>query len=253
MVKLLPIEQSVMVPETIASQDLVNPYNNHHTSTSSSALARRTNPQQESPISPFLALPAELRNQIYILLLTSPFIPALRQISSRGHVSDYILPSLGLTPCLLATCRQIHNEALGVLYGANTFVAHPSLLAALPHLITPRRPVLTGPGLRNMRKWLVNLRLDVDPKFDAEGAAHAFSGADELQIDVFQAMYGSCDLAALRLFEGVRGVGVAKVVGSTGCGTYARWLERAMMTAVGDAVEPFDESTQWEAWSHGNR
>ena len=189
--------------------------------------------------SPLLALPAETRNQIYALLLTSAHIPALRTISTRGHVSDYILPALHLTPSLLRTCHQIHNEALGILYGSNTFAAHPSLLTSMPHLISPRAPILRGPGLGLIRRWYIHVRIDVDARFDAGQVKAAFSGAEALEVDVFQAVYGDCDLDVLRLFEGVRGVGTAVVGGSTGAREYAKWLERVMMEPVGSEVVPF--------------
>lgn len=196
-------------------------------------------PSLKPAMSPLLALPAELRNEIYIHLLTSSYVPAIRRISTRGYVSDYVLPSLRLTPALLRTCRQIYDEALSVLYGHNIFAAHPSLLASLPYLVSPRRPVTSGAGLGKIRKWYISVRLDVDPKFDAEKARIAFSGAEELEIDVFQAMYGSCDFSVLELFNEVRGVGKAKVIGSTGCASYCRWLEQSMMKLEGEEVVPF--------------
>lgn len=112
--------------------------------------------------------------------------------------------------------------------------------------------MVRGPGLAKIRKWYINVRLDVDPKFSAEGAKKAFSGAEELEIDVFQAMYGSCDFSVLELFSGVRGVGRAKVSGSTGCGKYAEWLEGVMMKGVGEAVMPFGEETGYEPWALKN-
>lgn len=203
-------------------------------------------------ISPFLALPAELRNEIYTLLLTNPHISALRQIRTRGHVSDYILPFLHLTPSLLRTCRQIYTETHTMLYAANTFAAHPSLLSSMPYLIHPSRPVITGPGLQKIRKWYISVRLDVDPKFDTQKAKDAFSGAEELEIDVYQASYGSCDFSVLRLFEGIRGVKTARIDCSTGCESYARWLEGVMMKDEGKEVEPYEEEV-WDPWTHGNR
>lgn len=201
----------------------------------------------------FLTLPAELRNEIYGLVLTTPYAPTLRKLSTRGHVSDYILPKLHLTPALLRTCRQIHSEAHSILYATNTFAAHPSLLSSLPYLVSPRRPVLTGAGLRKIRKWYVRVRLDVDPKFSAAEAEAAFSGAEELEIDVFQAMYGSCDFEVLRLFEGVRGVGTATVSCGTGCKDYAMWLQHVMMLPKDVEAEPYEEDSAWELWSKGGR
>ncbi|KAF1345688.1 hypothetical protein BDV97DRAFT_26529 [Delphinella strobiligena] len=86
-----------------------------------------------------------------------------------------------------------------MLYAANTFAAHSSLLSSMPYLIHPSRPVVSGPGLRKIRKWYISVRLDVDPKFDAQKVKEAFSGAEELEIDVYQPSYGSCDFFVLRL------------------------------------------------------
>ena len=115
--------------------------------------------------SSFLQLPAELRDSIYALVLTPPHIPHLRRLATRGLCSDYILPSLNLSPALLRTCRQVHDEATSILYGANQFASHPSLLTAMPYLISPRRPITDGSGRWRIKKWYIHLRLDVDPRF----------------------------------------------------------------------------------------
>jgi hypothetical protein len=169
--------------------------------------------------SAFLALPAELRNTIYALLLTAPtHVKQSRRIATRGLCSDYILPPLDLCPALLRTCRQIHNEASSVLYGANQFASHPSLLTALPYLI---------------KRWYIFLRLDVDARFNAEQLEQAFSSAEELEIEYFQPAYGYGDNSTLKLFEGIRGVGLAKVIGGSGCDAeYARSLEKMLMTPI---------------------
>jgi len=58
----------------------------------------------------FLSLPAEVRNMIYRLVLCYPS-PAGRQYEGR----------LDWGAQLLRTCRQIHAEALPILYGENIF------------------------------------------------------------------------------------------------------------------------------------
>lgn len=185
------------------------------------------------PTSGFLALPGELRNTIYALVLTPPYIPHLRSLATRGLCSDYVLPSLNLSPGLLRTCRQIHDEAASILYGTNQFASHPSLLTAMPYLVSPRRPIIEGPGRSKITRWYIHLRLDVDPRFSAEQLQEAFSGVAELEIEVFQPSYGYGDIGALKLFEGIRGVGVAKVTGGSGLDVqYARWLERELMSSA---------------------
>ena len=185
----------------------------------------------------FLMLPAELRNTIYALLLTAPdHVKQSRRIATRGLCSDYILPPLDLCPALLRTCRQVHEEGASVLYGANQFASHPSLLTALPYLMSPRQPITEGPGRWKIKRWYIYLRLDVDVRFTAEQLEQAFSNAEELEIEYFQPAYGYNDNSTLKLFEGIRGVGLAKVVGGSGCDAeYARSLE-AMIMRPADAT-----------------
>lgn len=145
----------------------------------------------------FLSLPAEIRNAIYMLLLNPPHLSTLRLVSTRGLGSDYVLPSTSLCPALLRTCKQINAESLSILYGCNTFAAHTKLLTSMPYLVTPHRPITTGPGREKIRRWYLYVRLDVDPGFDADDATKAFSGAETLEIDVYQSSYGTCDTTAL--------------------------------------------------------
>lgn len=71
-----------------------------------------------APISatpPLLALPAELRNHIYSLVLILP-------------VDQYIEVHRGLRePALLQTCRRSQHETVPIYYGENTFKAEESL------------------------------------------------------------------------------------------------------------------------------
>jgi len=98
------------------------------------------------------------------------------------------------------------------------------------------------------------VRLDTDPRFTASEVSAAFSGAESLEVEVWQAEYGSVDLRVLKLFEGVRGVRRARVCGSVG-GKYARWLEDVMMREVGGMVEGFVELEEdaYDLWTSGNR
>jgi hypothetical protein len=93
-----------------------------------------------------------------------------------------------------------------------------------------------------IRRFYISVRLDCDPNFSAQKAKEAFSGVDELTLDVFQAQFGSSDFKVLRLFETVRGVKRARVCGSiSGFPEYAKWLVEAMMTAEGISLERFVE------------
>jgi hypothetical protein len=192
------------------------------------------NIQSSNPIeqdySPFFRLPAELRNQIYTELLCpdTPTIKALAQESH--HVSSTLHPSI------LSTCRKIHAEATDLLYTTHTFHAHPSLLTSLPHLSSAAKPVLYPTMLAKIKRWQLTLRLDTDPRFTAEQAATAFSGAEFLEIRVWQSMFDGTDCSVLKLFLGVRSVKVARVRGSVER-ELAGWLEGRMMAGEEERCE----------------
>ena len=99
------------------------------------------------------------------------------------------------------------------------------------------------------------MRLDADAGFSKAQVSDAFSGAEELEVEVWQAMFDAADLAVLRLFEGVREVGRAMVKGSVGR-DYAVWLEGVMMAGYGSVVEERpdeEEGIVYDVWTHGNR
>ncbi|KAF2173897.1 hypothetical protein M409DRAFT_48809 [Zasmidium cellare ATCC 36951] len=78
---------------------------------------RSSTPQAKLPAKKatktFFNLPAELRNEIYRLALVKP-----------NYLRTVVCGSTYKTPALLQVCRQIRNEAAGVYYGENKFVAH---------------------------------------------------------------------------------------------------------------------------------
>ncbi|WPG99849.1 Hypothetical protein R9X50_00266900 [Acrodontium crateriforme] len=214
--------------------------------------------------SPLFALPAELRNLIWSYLLIQPSFytdesgidnpPTIRPQQTHRFCAN-----------ILQTCKQAHAEGSPILYGENVFHAHSSLLTALPAFLVGTRPLrLTLPPVthprpaRLIRRYYIHVRLDVDARYSMAQVTEAFSGADELSIDVSQAMYGSCSFDVLALFEGVRGVRKAQVRGSTGDGKYARWLAGVMELPLGTDPEGFCEehvarSNGRDAWSSGNR
>jgi hypothetical protein len=228
----------------------------------------KSNEQKESI---FFRLPAELRNQIYEELLC-PTTPNIKELAQP----EYHLPAPPtLHPAILSTCRKIHEEANDLLYTTHIFHAHPSLLASLPHLTTSANPVIYPAVLSKIRRWQLTIRLDTDPRFTMSQATAAFSGAEYLEIRVWQSMYNGCDSSVLRLFLGIRGVQVAKVGGSANK-ELAKWLEKRMMGPVekedsdicrcgnesgiwkcGMCAKKADVSSEWfdprNAWQFGNR
>ncbi|KAF2848145.1 hypothetical protein T440DRAFT_481213 [Plenodomus tracheiphilus IPT5] len=190
---------------------------------------RYIDPQKTSP---FFRLPPELRNKIYAALLcpNTPTPNSLHKFDSHGYKQE------PLHPALLQTCKKIYQEAENMLYTTNIFHAHPAILTALPHLLTPAQPVVDPNSIAKISRWQINMRLDTDPRFTAQQATAAFSGAEYLEIKVWQSMFDGCDASVLRLFLGVRGVRVARVNGSVDL-ELARWLEEKMMGPVEIKVE----------------
>lgn len=202
----------------------------------------------------FLDLPFEIREQIYTDLLTlpsscDPTNPATAKTATTTTViSSPTTNGRLLHPAILSTCHQIHSEALPILYTKNTFQCHPKLLTSFPrlHHPSPAHKQLTEtscPGVKLIRRWYLHARLDCGPFWDADTVAKALTGAEELELEVWQSMFradGTELSAVLRMFEGVRGVRRVRVWGSTtGVEGYVAWLEGAMRSHVGSAVEPY--------------
>lgn len=187
----------------------------------------------------FLDLPGEIRNQIYTSLL---ILPSISQPRPLGDPPLY--------PQILSTCRKIHLEASQILYGSNTFLAHPQLLSSMPRLRLYCDTISSSSLISMISKYHIRIRLDCDPNFTREKAEIAFSGVEELTIEVFQAQFGSSDYKVLKLFEGVRGVRKVKIYGSvTLFPEYVAWLKEVMMTPIGMEVLPFDAERNMEARS----
>ncbi|KAK2074087.1 hypothetical protein P8C59_008321 [Phyllachora maydis] len=176
-------------------------------------------PSAQTSSSSFLRLPLELRLQIYRYLLVLPSSP--RDLARRRNRYDRIHPAI------LSACAQTHDEAAPVLYGANTFAAHPALLTALPRL-RPWHPPVPSPTttttttithdhtrLRRIRHWHLRIRLDgpTAPTSWPADAVAALDGADSVRVEAWQAVIlAGAGVDALRGLEGVRGVRRARVL-----------------------------------------
>ncbi|KAF9641073.1 hypothetical protein BFW01_g12879 [Lasiodiplodia theobromae] len=97
----------------------------------------------------------------------------------------------------------------------------------MPSLLGSIRPILHAGVVAQIRNWHISVRLDADPYFNAAEVTAAFSNADSLEVECWQAQFEACDYSVLRLFQDVRGIGRAKVSGSVGYG-FAHWLELVM-------------------------
>jgi hypothetical protein len=82
----------------------------------------------------FLDVPPELRNLVYE--------PAL-DIKKANNPGRSVL-SLVAEPAILATCRQVYNEAAAILYHHDFFVELNLFLGARPYALSV---VLNGPRL----------------------------------------------------------------------------------------------------------
>ncbi|KAH8891399.1 hypothetical protein GQ53DRAFT_746916 [Thozetella sp. PMI_491] len=189
-------------------------------------------PITRRPPPTFLTLPLEVRLEIYSHLLLLP--PYGKHQDAPGNGPR-------VYPALLATCAQVYTEAAPMLYGANTWQAHTSLLTSLPRLRAFNHPVTQPGALAQIRRWRMSVRLDIACPFTAEAVTAAFTGADELALEVWQATFwGGAGVDVLERFEGVRGVRKVRIVGSTtGFEGYLRWLAASMTAPVGREVEKY--------------
>jgi hypothetical protein len=129
-----------------------------------------------------------------------------------------------------------------ILYSCNTFLAHPNLLSSLPRLRLHYQSISSPTLISLIQRYHIRVRLDCDPNFSLAKATRAFSGVEELTIEVFQAQFGGSDYKVLTLFEGVRGVKRAKVYGSvTAFPEYVAWLAAAIVTPKDGVVRMFDQ------------
>ncbi|KAH7152429.1 hypothetical protein B0J13DRAFT_263709 [Dactylonectria estremocensis] len=184
-------------------------------------------------------LPVEIRLEIYHYLF---HLPAFYKYTRSNDSSTVVHAGL-----LLAN-RQINEEATPMLYSENTFLAHPNLLASFPRLRARYSPVKEASVLPRIRRFHVEIRLDTDLPYDQPTVTKAFSGMDELSINVIQSMYLGVGHRNLHKFEGIRGVKRAHITGSTtGFEEYAKWLEGVMQSEPGTQFDEFKPS-HW-CWS----
>jgi hypothetical protein len=173
------------------------------------------------PETTFLTLPGEIRNQIYGLLLV---VPPPEKSTKLGEVPP-------IWPSILAMCKQTYNEVIKILYGENTFLAHNSRLSRAPQLRRWLNPISTPRLLPLVRRFHIFVRLECDARFSADAARKAFTGIDQLTIEVHKSQFRGSSHNVLKLFEGVRDVRKAAVLGSISAfPEYARWLEKVMMS-----------------------
>jgi hypothetical protein len=201
----------------------------------------------------FLSLPVELRLKIYRFLLViarpSPGPESQALSVDRPH------------PAILRACKQIHGEATPVLYGENIFFAHYAMLTSFPLLRGWFQPVKCTEPAKRIRRWWLRVRLDAGLPFaittrgnssTQTKLAEAFSGAEELVLELWQAMFkGMPASTVLQYFEAVRGVRKVRIFGSIiGYEDYVAWLEKTMQSPIGEVREPYTPSSDADDPSH---
>ncbi|KAK4695800.1 hypothetical protein P7C71_g2008, partial [Lecanoromycetidae sp. Uapishka_2] len=178
--------------------------------------------------SPFLDLPGEIRNQILRLLLTHTTRIITRSASQLAPPKP---TPLGLSPGVLLASWRTYYEGLSILYGENTFQAHPSYLTSIVFAMEPTLTVAPH-HVSMVRRFHIRVRLDCDTYYDSEKVKEVFTGADELEVELFRASWGMGGYDSLDGFVGIRGVRRARVHGSVGP-KFARWLEDCMESKEG--------------------
>ena len=144
-----------------------------------------------------LSLPVEIRLQIYDHLLRAP-----------DYMSFMSIKHVRLCPAILSTCRQVYTEAMPTLYSKNRFVAHYRELNSCARLRGILTPVTSAFGRSLIRRWYIRLNLDCPPAFRKGDVSAAFTGAEELVLDLNYVLFMSKvqEYEVLDLFSGVRAV-----------------------------------------------
>ncbi|KAJ5654970.1 hypothetical protein N7490_001999 [Penicillium lividum] len=123
------------------------------------AIIQSLTANETNPTSAFLALPAEIRLQIYDLLLVSRFNREQNPSWAVGKTYQKIVmlhmiqaPEYRtMEPAILRTCRQIQREAISVLYSGNVLnVSEPKQMFRLMTQIGPTNIKL----LRSLDMWI---------------------------------------------------------------------------------------------------
>ena len=111
----------------------------------------------------------------------------------------------------------------------------------------PGRTVTSKLCVGMIRRFHIRVRLDCDPYFVMEDVKRVFSGAEELEVEVFRASWGCGGYGSLDGFTEVRGVKRARVKGSVET-EFARWLEGVMESQFGAEVVPFEVKNGERYW-----
>lgn len=176
----------------------------------------------------FLDLPGEIRNIIYRYVLTdrSPFV-------------SFPTFELELEPNILLACKKVFEEGVSILYGENFFRAHHIFLTKT--ITAPeRRGRITDPHIiSQVRRFRISVILDNIPLYTPEDLKEAFSGLDDLGVEVIRSPFGPYGYFALEGYTQIRGVRRASVYGLIDQ-ELARRLERRMQSDEREELGPWE-------------
>ena len=98
----------------------------------------------------FFDLPGEVRNYILRLLLTHK-TPIVARFANQ--LAPPNPTSLHLCPHVLLVSRQTYSEGISLLYGENTFQAHPSYLVSILFAMEPGRYITSKLCVAMVRRF----------------------------------------------------------------------------------------------------
>ena len=162
-------------------------------------------------------------------------------------------------PNILRTCREIHEEAIPLLYGLNTFTVHPALLSGVMWHTHPDRPLKDSIYLEHIRHFRVQLYLPLCPIGVPGAIAKLFSRAETLYVDVSHRGTSSTSEAFRNLnhpgyyrilleWAKIRGVGNAKFNGSPCQGAISAWHNRFFEDDLSDDFPENDLNQDFCRW-----
>lgn len=154
---------------------------------------RRNNVEKATKQFPFIQLPPEIRNAIYHLLLTTPNTPIELPKLTRNAAAR----AAQWTRCnsasrrkkfksifleILQTCKQIHGEASGILYGCNVFKFRSDYKEGPKNIVLPTRHLHL---LKHIKFSVISREESIGQE---EWVANLLNGfrSDEMRLDTFE-------------------------------------------------------------------
>lgn len=153
----------------------------------------------------FIQLPPEIRNAIYFLLLTTPNTPIelpklTRNAAARAaqwtkcNLASRRKKFKSLFLEILQTCKQIHDEASGILYGCNVFKLRSDYKEGPKNIVLPTRHLHL---LKNIKISVISREESIGQEGWVANLLNGFRG-DEMRLDTFEMTWFGWKLFFLR-------------------------------------------------------